>query len=106
MGWGGRWEGGDICVPMPDLCWCMAETNNVIILQLKINKMTNKDAMVKKKNWKKKKKKKSTETSSFKTDPSMNFGPWALSLPVFCPAHSSQKAETKKQMNELSKTRS
>ena len=55
---------------------------------------------------KKKKKNNSTDTSRFKTDPAMSFGPWALSLPVFCPAHSSQKAETKKQMNELSKTRS
>lgn len=57
--------------------------------------------MVKKKNVKKKKK--STETSSFKTVPSVSLGPWALSLPIFCPAHSSQKAERKKQMNELSK---
>ena len=26
---GGRegWEGGDICMPMADSCWCMAETS-------------------------------------------------------------------------------
>ena len=53
--------------------------------------------MVKKKKNVKKKKKKSTETSSFRTVPSVSLGPWALSLPIFCPAHSSQKAERKKQ---------
>ena len=33
-------EGGDMCTPMDDSCWCMAETNKyckAIILQLKIN---------------------------------------------------------------------
>ena len=32
-------EGGDIDIPMANLCWCVAETNTVllIILQLKIN---------------------------------------------------------------------
>ena len=32
---------GDICIPMVDSCWCMAETNTIykaIILQLKISK--------------------------------------------------------------------
>lgn len=51
----------------------------------------------------KQKKEKSTETSSFKTVPSVSLGPWALSLPIVCPAHSSQKAGTKQQINELSK---
>ena len=31
VGWGGRWEGvpkgGDICIPVTDSCWCMAESN-------------------------------------------------------------------------------
>ena len=32
-------EGEDICIPMADPCWCMAETNNIVtILQLKIKK--------------------------------------------------------------------
>ena len=32
-------EGGGIDIPMANLCWCVAETNTVllIILQLKIN---------------------------------------------------------------------
>ena len=32
-------EGGDLDIPMANLCWCVAETNTVllIILQLKIN---------------------------------------------------------------------
>ena len=34
LGLGGRWEEGlrgrDICVPMADSCWCMAETNTVL----------------------------------------------------------------------------
>ena len=23
-------EGGDICIPMTDSCWCMAETNTIL----------------------------------------------------------------------------
>ena len=23
-------EGGDICIPMADPCWCMAETNTIL----------------------------------------------------------------------------
>ena len=23
-------EGGDICVPMADSCWCLAETNRIL----------------------------------------------------------------------------
>ena len=37
--------GGDICIPMADSCWCMAETNQhckTIFLQLKINELKNK----------------------------------------------------------------
>ena len=34
VGWGGRWEGGpqggDICIPMTDSCWYMAETNTIL----------------------------------------------------------------------------
>ena len=26
IGWGRRWEGGDICIHMADSCCCMAET--------------------------------------------------------------------------------
>ena len=31
-GRGGRevLEGGDICIPMADSCWCMAETNTIL----------------------------------------------------------------------------
>ena len=40
VGWGGRWEGSsrgkDICMPMADSCWYLAEYCKVIILQLKI----------------------------------------------------------------------
>ena len=25
--WGGRWDAGDICIPVADSCWCMTETN-------------------------------------------------------------------------------
>ena len=40
MGWGGLWEGGDICVPMVHVAvWQKAtECCKVIILQLKILK--------------------------------------------------------------------
>ena len=43
LGWGGRevQEGGDICIPMANSCWYMAETTQcykAIIFQLKINK--------------------------------------------------------------------
>ena len=34
------WEGGDTCIPMADLCCCMAEANTILwnnFLQLKIN---------------------------------------------------------------------
>ena len=43
VGWGGRemggkWEGngsegqegGDICIPMAETCWCMVETNTIL----------------------------------------------------------------------------
>ena len=33
MGWEGEregQEGGDMCIPMADLCCCMAETNTVL----------------------------------------------------------------------------
>ena len=34
VGWGGGGregqEGGDICTPMADSCWCMAETNTIL----------------------------------------------------------------------------
>ena len=29
-GWGGGLEGGDMCVPMADSCWCVAETNTIL----------------------------------------------------------------------------
>ena len=43
VGWGGRaiQEKGDVCMPMTDSCWCMAEKKEhckAIIPQLKINK--------------------------------------------------------------------
>ena len=40
-------EGREICIPMADLCWCMAETKQyykAIVLQLKINKFLKKKA--------------------------------------------------------------
>ena len=40
MGWGGRWEGGDIRTLMADSCCCLMKTTkfcNAIILQLKNN---------------------------------------------------------------------
>ena len=35
VGWSGGWEGGlrereDICIPMADSHWCMAETNTML----------------------------------------------------------------------------
>jgi len=30
VGLGGRWEGGNICIPMADPRWCMAETNTIL----------------------------------------------------------------------------
>ena len=29
VGWGGTWEGGSICIPVADSCWCMAQTNTI-----------------------------------------------------------------------------
>ena len=38
-------SGGDISIAMADPCWCMAETNNiVVVLKLKINKLRGKKA--------------------------------------------------------------
>ena len=28
--WGGRWKGGDICIPMADSCWCLIENNKIL----------------------------------------------------------------------------
>ena len=45
-------EGGDICTPMADPCWCMAETTQyckAIILQLKINNFLKRKKKKKKK---------------------------------------------------------
>ena len=30
VGWGGRWKGGDICIPMADSCWCLTENNKIL----------------------------------------------------------------------------
>ena len=30
VGWGGRVQGRDMCIPMADSCCCMAETNTII----------------------------------------------------------------------------
>ena len=30
LGWGGRWEGGDMGVPMADSCWCLTENNKIL----------------------------------------------------------------------------
>ena len=34
VGWGGRWEGdsegGYICIPMTDSCWCLTENNKIL----------------------------------------------------------------------------
>ena len=30
VGWGGRWEGGDICIPMADSCWGLTENNKIL----------------------------------------------------------------------------
>ena len=30
LGWGGRWEGGDMGVPMADYCWCLTENNKTL----------------------------------------------------------------------------
>ena len=30
VGQGGRWKGGDICIPVADSCGCMAETNTIL----------------------------------------------------------------------------
>ena len=29
VGWEGRWEGGDICIPMADSCWGFTENNKI-----------------------------------------------------------------------------
>ena len=30
VGWGERWEGGDIYIPVVDSCWCIAETIKIL----------------------------------------------------------------------------
>ena len=32
VGWRMVQEGGDICIPTADLCWCLAEANTILVL--------------------------------------------------------------------------
>ena len=46
MEWGGGGrevqEGGNICVPMTDSCWCMAETSTILLSNYPSGKNNNK----------------------------------------------------------------
>ena len=30
VGWGGKWEGGDMGVPMADSCCCLTKSNKIL----------------------------------------------------------------------------
>ena len=30
VGWGGRWEGSDVCIPMADSCCCLTGKNKIL----------------------------------------------------------------------------